>query len=283
MTSTPIEAILIDLDGTLLSSDLTVPDQCAQILYKAQEQGIRVILASGRHSTVVARFVEALCVDPFALTSNGCAINVVSGKTIFFHPFPRDTWVKLTELATRRSISPVLHAPTDWFIECVDNNIKLEITRSQVTPTIVQFSQVAKPIIKVAIIGDRATLAECEAELGNGYCSEIDWFYTFPEYLEVMPSGVSKGKARDKLLEHLGIGKDNVMAFGNGDNDLEMLDGVGVSIAVANANVSLLQIADYIAPSNDEAGVATAIDALVFGSQTSYMKLHRNNPETGTT
>jgi Cof subfamily protein (haloacid dehalogenase superfamily) len=268
-----VEAIFIDLDGTLLASDLSVSERCATSLRRARETGVRVFLASGRHATNVAKLVEALQVDPYALVSNGCALNVATGEAVFFHPFSRNTWVRLANLAQRYGASPIIHAPTEWFIECIDENIQLEISRCGITPTILKFDRVTTPIIKVLIIGDESALSRCQAELRASRCPDIDWFTTFPEYLEVMPAGASKGKARDALLELLNIPKDKVMAIGDGSNDVAMLSDIGISVAVANARDSVLRIADYIAPSNDEGGVAVAIEAFVLGQQAAYNRL----------
>ena len=271
-----VRALFVDLDGTLLASDLSVPLACATSLRLAQERGVRVFLASGRHVASVARYVEMLQVDPYALVSNGCVVNTAAKEALFFQPFPRDTWVMLTELARKCGASPIIHAPTEWYIESIDDNVQIEVRRSGATPTTLGFARVDLPIIKVLMVGKEVALSKCQAELEARRSADLAWFTTFPEYLEVMPAGASKGTARDALLKFLGIPKANVMAIGDGSNDLDMLRDIGISVAVANAKASVLSMAHYIAPSNDEAGVAEAVGAFVFGQLEPYLRLRAN-------
>jgi Cof subfamily protein (haloacid dehalogenase superfamily) len=284
MKTRSIDAVLLDLDETLVASDLSISDQNRATLRQAQESGVRIILASGRPLASVAKLAEELPVEPVVVASNGgCVVDILKKKILLSHPMDTRTIAEVTGIAYANGASPSVISPTEWFVERIDQNIELEIERSSTSPTVMAFDRLSPPLIKVLIVGEKEPLLKCEAELERWSNDAINWFYTYPEYLEVMPAGVSKGKASGFLLNHLDISPNKVMAIGDGVNDVDMLKSVGTSVAVANAAETTLQIADFITLSNDDDGVSVAINALVFNEAVSLAKLVKNESQTHST
>ncbi len=94
-----------------------------------------------------------------------------------------------------------------------------------------------------ALVGDRATVTQA-----------------VPEYIEVLPPGASKGRGVQMLLDDLGIAPHEMLAIGDGENDLEMLQMAGVGVAMGNAKTTVKAVADYVASDNNHSGVAEAIE-----------------------
>ena len=281
MKTHPIDAILLDLDETLLASDLSISELNRATLQQAHESGVRIIIASGRPFASIAKLAEELPVEPIVVASNGgCVVNLLKKEILLSYPMDTHTITEVTGIAYANGASPSVISPTEWFVERIDQNIELEIERSRIIPTVIAFDRLSPPLIKILIVGEKVPLLKCEAELEKRSNNDINWFYTYPEYLEVMPAGVSKGKASGFLLKHLDISQNKVMAIGDGVNDVDMLKSVGTSVAVANAAEPTLQIADVITLSNDDDGVSVAIKALVFHEEDSLARLVKNEPRT---
>lgn len=284
MKTRSIDAILLDLDGTLVASDLSISDLNRATLRQVQESGVRNILASGRPLASIAKLAKELPVEPVVVASNGgCVVDILKKEILLSHPMSTHTIAEVIAFAYANGASPSVISPTQWFVERIDQNIELEIERSGTRPTVMAFDCLNPPLIKVLIVGEKEPLLKCEAELEKRSNNDIYWFYTYPEYLEIMPAGVSKGKASGFLLRHLDISPNKVMAIGDGVNDVDMLKSVGISVVVANAAESTLQIADFITLSNDDDGVSVAIKALVFNESDSLAKLVKNEPRIPST
>lgn len=268
-----IRAILLDLDGTLLSSELSVSPENTQALSDVLQKGIRVFLASGRPSQAIVKFVNLLSLEGIVLASNGgCVVDVNNHQVIFAFEMSRELVHRIIEIAFACGASPCVYSPTEWYVARIDSNVEIEMKRSGLVPKIVNLYSLAPPLIKVLIVGDNATLECCEKQLASNN-DGLKYFYTYPEYLEVMPANVSKGRARDAMLEHLSILPESVLAIGDGVNDLELLEGIGVSVAMSNAHENIKQMADYVTLSNNDHGVAVAIKALVLDDREAFREL----------
>lgn len=257
--------VFLDLDGTLLNSSLELSERNARALARAAEAGVAVVLASGRPTASIARFASRLPGKQFLIASNG-------GATVEFPELSVLGWSEMPErsvgavlaIAERHAAACCLYGPLRWYAERWNAFVDIEMRRSGTTPEWVgDYAGLDERWIKALVIGERQQLAGCEAAFSAAKNLGIEWFYTYPEYLEVMPRGVSKGRACRRLRKLLGFTASQAMAIGDGENDSTMLEEAGVRVAVANASESLISKADYLVPSNDDDGVAIAVEALV--------------------
>ena len=110
---------------------------------------------------------------------------------------------------------------------------------------------------------DRAAVLERPLQAGCG--DRVDIYRSDPYVIEIMPQGVDKGAALEKLLEILGARWEDVICCGDGYNDISMIERAGVGVAMANAQPEVRAAADYVAPGNDEDGLVWVIDRFVWG------------------
>jgi len=122
------------------------------------------------------------------------------------------------------------------------------------------------PINKLNMHIDGGEIAAVRAELAARLGGRATLVQSLPVQLETLPPGASKGDGLRRLLADLGIDPRHVLAIGDGENDLEMLQLAGIGVAMANAPASVRAAADYVTASNDEDGVALAVERFVLNS-----------------
>ena len=121
-------------------------------------------------------------------------------------------------------------------------------------------------VCKLLALGEHEDLIPLKERLEKDYGEELSIFFSEPYFLEICPLGVDKGESLKKLLELKGWKREELMAFGDGGNDLTMLEYAGKGIAMANSQKHVLEIADEITLSNDEDGVAVMVEKYILSN-----------------
>jgi Cof subfamily protein (haloacid dehalogenase superfamily) len=121
----------------------------------------------------------------------------------------------------------------------------------------------SEPPTKLVTIDDPEVLDDLEARMKARFDGRLYISKSLPDFLEFASPDVTKASGLAFLGEHLGFGPENTVAFGDGENDKELLDWAGFGIAVANAHPSVLETADWVCPSAEEEGVAQVIEAVL--------------------
>jgi len=116
---------------------------------------------------------------------------------------------------------------------------------------------------KFLMLGDGDYLAEVEKKVHARLSDRLDVYRSEPFFLEVLPKGINKAATLEKLLNHLGCRREELMAFGDGYNDISMLKYAGMGVVMGNANDAVKKEGDYIAPSNDENGIVDVLNKFV--------------------
>lgn len=277
MEDVETKLLFLDLDGTLLSSALNISKRNLRALRRTFERGVHVVLASGRPAESVLAFAEFIGCVSYVIVSNGAAIIECSTRRVI-------AWSELSTTAASRipsigainKVSVCMYSPLQWFVCGINNHIELEIMRSRTNPIIVNdFKDITSPKIKAMFIGEQPNLQSCEVMLSQDSGLGIKWFYTYPEYIDLIPHQVSKGIACLQICELLQVAREQVMAIGDGVNDLEMLQEAHIKVAVANASPVVLSQVNYVAPINDQDGVAVAVEALLLNDGKARSRLMR--------
>ena len=116
---------------------------------------------------------------------------------------------------------------------------------------------------KFLMLGDGDYLAGVEKKVHARLSDRLDVYRSEPFFLEVLPKGINKAATLEKLLNHLGCRREELMAFGDGYNDISMLKYAGMGVVMGNANDTVKKEGDYIAPSNDENGIVDVLNKFV--------------------
>ena len=260
-----IKMITIDLDGTLLRSDGSVSDRTVRTLQAARDKGVVVAIATGRMYQTARPYGERLGDSPLLLFAGGLIETLESKKILFQQVIPREWAQELADLARRRGwqlqtyIDDVLRAARDdeWIRDYE------RITHSKACICGDDFYHVQGDCNKLLSRGGHDDLVARKALIEKTFPGRFNVLFSAPTFLEIMPQGVDKGEGIRRLGELYGIGTDEIMALGDSQNDLDMLKAAGFPVAMANAAEEVKAAAAYVTASNDDDGVAAAVEKFV--------------------
>lgn len=263
----PVKMITIDLDGTLLRSDGSVSDRTVRTLQAARDKGVVVAIATGRMYQTARPYGDRLDLgdSPLLLFAGGLIETLESKKILFQQAIPQQTAQELVDLAREKGwqmqtyIDDVLRtAKDDKWIRGYE-----EITHSKAYICGDEFYRVQGDCNKLLSRGEHDDLVARKALIEERFPGQFNILFSMPTFLEIMPSGVDKGKGIRRLGELYGITADEIMALGDSQNDLDMLKAAGFPVAMANAADEVKAVASYVTASNNDDGVAAAVEKFV--------------------
>ena len=245
--------LVLDLDGTLTNSKKEITPNTLQTLTEAQEKGIKIVLASGRPTYGVAPLAEKLQLEKYEgyiLSYNGGEIIGWKTKKNQFAILTYDGEYVLTE------------TPDDEYLikEAKLNGMKIKKVDNFL-------AAVKHPIAKCLIVGDPDRLAILEKEMYEHLKDRMGVFRSEAYFLELVPKGIDKAQSLAVLLKEINMTKDEMIAIGDGFNDLSMIQFAGLGVAMANAQDIVKESADYITLSNEEDGVAHVVRKFILDNQ----------------
>lgn len=259
--------IVLDLDGTLTNSQKVITPRNRETLIRVQEQGVRLVLASGRPTYGIVPLANELRMNEFGgfiLSYNGGEIiNWETGEMIYENVLPNDVVPILYESARNHHLSILTYDGAEIVTEnSKDPYVEKEafLNKMAVRETNDFLTDITLPVAKCLIVGDADKLIPLESELSLRLQGKINVFRSEPYFLELVPQGIDKAQSLAVLLKELGISREEIIAIGDGYNDLSMIKFAGLGIAMGNAQEPVKKAADYITLSNEEDGVAEAID-----------------------
>ncbi|MCP5026274.1 MAG: HAD family phosphatase [Actinomycetia bacterium] len=266
-----IALVALDLDGTLLDSSGEVPGRVRDAIEAAVEVGIEVVAATGRPPSVAARVLEQAGFPRWAICSNGSVTIDLQRNRIH-----RADWVEEAllrqELPIIRERYPRLRFAVELEASVLhEKGFHLLVHESPESGEVDDVLAVAWPerVHKVlvfdgtdGVVGSKAAVAiktMVEGLLDN----QLEVTVSGLPFAELAPMGVSKASALEALGADLGLGADHVLAMGDNENDHSMLRWARIGVAMANATPGTVEVADRIAASNDDDGVALILEELI--------------------
>ena len=261
------KALALDLDGTLTNREKKVPAGNKEAIEKAIDAGVKVILASGRPLfgiTPIARELELDKKGGYILAYNGgCIVDCKTGKQMSATIMPQDCIADICSLARANGVYALTYADTQIAAESdSDEYVKKEAICN--STTIKKVDDLRKfvdyPVEKFLVVGEHEKLLPVQKALLDKHEGVINAFFSENYFLEVVPAGVAKDASLDKLLTLLDITSEELVACGDGMNDIPMLKYAGLAAVMENAYPEVKKYADVNAPSNDDCGVAYVID-----------------------
>lgn len=258
----------LDLDGTLLSSDHQVSIATQAAVAHVRRRGAEVLLASSRGPRAMEPTLRSLqLTDPAAFVASQGAITgsyAAEGglRVIDRQPMPADLAKDLVKRATAAGIAVNWFTGPHWYVSFINHTIEQEAHIMHDTPRVRDLLAENSSPDKLLLIAPSADVTPLEmlaADLPRGLAAQI----SNPNYLEVTRSDVDKASAVKKFCQTRGIRAAEVVAIGDGPNDLGLFAFAGISIAPANARPQVLQAASFLTRSNDDDGVAYALTTLI--------------------
>lgn len=273
-TALPYSIIALDLDGTLTNSEKNITPRTFDALMKAQREGVRLVLASGRPTFGIAALANQLQLADYGgyvLSYNGGRIIDWCEKTVIFSQVVDQKLVPiLYDFAEKTQLPIVTYLPEAILASKNEGEYLAEEARINGMPIVVaqnfveEAMQIEGGSTKFLIPGEPELLIQLESEMKAALSEQMEVFRSAPFFLELPPKGIDKAQSLQRLLTHLGLERDSLMAFGDGFNDLSMIQFAGQGVAMANAVEEVKSIADFVTTSNEEDGIAHALEQLLF-------------------
>lgn len=263
------KAIALDLDGTLKSTNKEILPETKKILLELSRQGIAIILASGRPTPGLFFEAKELELDQtggYLLSFNGArVVNYPDMAVMYEKTFNKDMAHLIYDRAKQYQLAVMTYDDSGILTE--DNtdcyvNEEGKINRMTIQK-VASFKQIVhSPVHKLLLTGEPEYVASIIDEFKEPFDGQLSIYRSAPFFIEVMANGIDKAYSLDVLLKKLNIEREELIAFGDGYNDLSMIEYAGMGVAMANAVDEVKQRANYVTDSNDEEGIANCLKKL---------------------
>ena len=258
----PIKAVALDLDGTLLTTQKTISSHTVCLVNELIEQGIFVCIATGRSLSTTKQFIEHLNIHTPLICYNGACIHDMKDHVDIRH-ITVDDHIGSELVRLSMKTTAYFHMFLDhqlYFAPGSETADFLEPLSVEIGVTIDLASLPNTRFTKVMYVGEPEVTLPIKTELERLFPDQLHIVYSHPKYLEVMPKNATKGSALAALLEQHQITPSETIAFGDAENDIEMLTWARYGVAMGNSPEHVRSKTRYTALSNDEDGVAVWLE-----------------------
>ena len=265
--------LVVDIDGTLLGRDGSISAEDREALAEARRSGIKVCLSTGRAAKACRSIIDQLSLDGYHIFFDGALVSNL-GEEVYVQPIGEEVVKEAVEFAHSHNIDLELYSATHYFAERETWSTNAHRQFFGIEPTIIDFANLweRERIIK----GGLAAVTPQEVAKAEDFCHQFNerlrfsWVKspTFPdvEFINVLAPEVSKGKALEALASHLGVSLSEVVAIGDGTNDIPLFSLAGLAVAMDNAPDEVKAVAHYTTLDVDRSGLAAAVKKFLLPS-----------------
>jgi Cof subfamily protein (haloacid dehalogenase superfamily) len=259
---------LSDIDGTLLNADREVSTALKAEVARLTANDIPFILISSRMPQAMTHLQDDLGITGLPLICYNGGWVLVDGKPIHSESISLEIIETVAALQRSTSLSVQLFHADEWYVESMDFYAKREENNTKVTPSVRNIADTLADWTgrklgahKIMVMGEPAEIDQMVLELERNFGNELHLYRSKDTYLEIASKRISKLTGIEQLIAHKypGISLADCIAFGDNYNDVEMLEAVGMGVAVANAKPEVLAVADEVVANNKADGVAEGL------------------------
>jgi len=258
--------LTIDLDGTLLTPQRTITPRTYKALHRAVAAGMKIVIATGQKMDVLRAVCADLPLNAPQIIYNGAIIaDIQSGSILYEQLVPAEQILPTLDILRSTGLHRVYHTHEHVYADEGTPNVR-NWYRAPAAPAVEVpdvKSLYPQPCIKLVGVGEPATLREKRLELEHRLSGQLYVTQASHDLLEFLHPSVSKKNALATITRMLGIAPEEVVAFGDNHNDIDMLRFAGLGVAMGNAHDEVKTAADYVALRNSEDGVAIALEEKV--------------------
>ena len=262
-----VDMVAIDLDGTLLRSDKRLSKRAVSAIGQATRQGVHVVLASARPPRTVREIYRYLGLETYQVNYNGALIHdMPRNRHIFHQPLPPRLARKIARLARRMDPNIVVSAEIldRWYTDRVDPTLLTETSKMHhpdFMGPLKSFLHV--PVTKLMLLAPHERLTPVREAIRKRFGKQVAVLVSDHHLLQIVHRQVDKAEALQRIAQDYDVPAQQVMCIGDAPNDLGMLKWAGLGVAMANAWAPVRAVADVIVPSNDDDGVAYALEQFI--------------------
>lgn len=259
--------LALDIDGTLLNSKKEITPAVASAIEKLQKRNVPILIASGRPTQGIRHVAAELNMQErggYILSFNGGKItDCKTDEVIYSETILPEYYEEICEYVANMNASLLTYDKEYIITEKPDNKyveVESKVVKMPVKKVDNILDELICPVDKFLLVGEPEYMMSQVKAMAEHFKGRLNVFQSEPYFIEVVPLGIDKAASLQVLLEKLGLTKDELVACGDGRNDVTMVDYAGMGIAMANACDEVKTVADYITASCDEDGVARAIE-----------------------
>jgi Cof subfamily protein (haloacid dehalogenase superfamily) len=265
----PYKLLVVDIDGTLLGKGRAISTKDRETVAKVRDSGIQVSLSTGRAVQACWDILNQLSLDDYHIFFDGALVsNPNNSKEVYVQPLSPAVVKQAVEFAHLNNIYLELFSATRYFVEWETWPAAIRRQFFGMEPTVVDFTKLwnQERIIKGGLIASSPQEAEKVDSFHRHFNDSLRFSgartpaYPGVDFINVLAPEVSKGRALEALALYLGIPLAEVMAIGDGINDLPLLSLAGLAVVMGNAPDEVKAVADYVTLDVDHNGVAAAIN-----------------------
>lgn len=250
-----MKAVFFDIDGTLVSFKThEIPQSAIHAIKELRQKGVKVFIATGRHILSIPDMGD-LKFDGY-ITINGGLCLLGDKKPVYKHCVPRENIKAMIELQKTNPFPCLVMDDNGLFINYIDENIE-EVLEMKLFPNLqVRPFEISLTVDIYQMVSFISAEQESSVLPHIPDCDSLRWH---PAFTDFVPKGSSKAIGIDKLIAHFNIRREETMAFGDGGNDIAMLQHAGVGVVMGNATDEVKAVADYVTDSVDDNGIYNAL------------------------
>jgi Cof subfamily protein (haloacid dehalogenase superfamily) len=264
-----VRLFAIDVDGTLLDSSHRLKTEVRDAVCRLAASGVQMVLATARGPQAVRDIVRQFDFSPWLIGFSGAWIGELDSGSLEPKNVRSDERIAaaharlILSTAISNNVEPNVFTPESWRVRTMTPEILEECAIVNLKP--IQTSELMtmeEPPSKIMLISRLDQIAALK-QIQESVRGVATGTFSKPNYLEILPAGVNKARALINLAASLWVELSEVAAIGDAPNDLEMLNEVGFAIAMGNASDRVKTAADLVVNTNDNAGVAEAVDTIL--------------------
>ena len=270
--------VCIDMDGTLLNSKRKISEVNKKILKQANEKGVHIVITTGRIYCNAEYYSNLLQVNSAVIAANGSIIKEKNQEiAINISVIPKETNLKILDICNKYRVNPNFQTARHIYggnglisfllyyfafkTGSKEHEVKIHNVRGNKNWEKVLENEKAEMIKCEIFHSDKGRMKKVRSAIEA--LGELQVVSSGEYGIDITHKGVSKGTAVEVLAKHYNIKREEIIAIGDSLNDVEMIEYAGLGVAMGNAKEQVKKVADYIAPTNDEDGVARVIEKFI--------------------
>ena len=255
-----------DLDRTLVWEDGVLRPRTLKAIRRARAGGLRMVVVTGRMFRSVRPYLlEAGIEEPVVCYQGAVVADPATGRFLRHEPIPLEVAREAISALDEEGFHVNCYVDDELYVAAVTPEAEryAGFQRLPVHPVGDLLAWLSAPPTKLVTIDEPEVLDALERRLKERFDGRLYISKSLPYFLELASPDVTKAAGLDFVAAHIGFSRDRTVAFGDGENDVELLQWAGFGVAVANAHERVLAVADWVCPSAEEEGVAQVIEAFL--------------------
>lgn len=270
-----------DMDGTLLNGNHEISRKSIEVIKKAHDKGVKIVVCTGRLHSSAFYFSNLLGIDAPVISSNGAFIREKDkDKVIYKKTIDKNSLKEILRICKKYNLTPYFHTPNRVMGEKEMHSAKIYMEFNKKLPKeekihidIIKeeqwdevFEKYKDEIVKAIVIEDKKCKALKSAKEELKKVEKLEVVSSMNNNFEIMNREVSKGRAVETIAKYYNISKDEIICIGDNENDISMIQYAGLGIAMKNGCDEIKKEAKYVTDTNINDGVAKAIEKFILNS-----------------